>query len=70
MGRWKGVRKDIIADGNLEIELYNLENDIREEKNVADLHPGIVNKIREIMKEEHTVPELRRFRMEALGDIE
>lgn len=70
MGKWKGIRKDIIADGNLEIELYNLEEDIRELSNVAEQHPEIVNRIREIMKEEHTVPELRRFRMEALGDNE
>lgn len=70
MGKWKGIRKDIIADGNLEIELYNLEEDIREENNVAEEHPEIVNQIREIMKEEHTVPELSRFKMEALGDYE
>lgn len=68
MGNWKGIRKNIISNGNLEIELYNLDNDIREESNVADQYPEIVNKIREIMKEEHTVPELSRFRMEALGD--
>ncbi|MCG2587248.1 arylsulfatase [Rhodohalobacter sulfatireducens] len=70
MGKWKGIRKNIIADGNLEIELYNLEEDIREENNVAAEHPEIVNQIREIMKEEHTVPELSRFKMEALGDYD
>lgn len=70
LGKWKGVRKNIISDGNLKIELYNLEEDIREENNVADQHPEIVNRIREIMKEEHSVPELSRFKMEALGDYE
>ena len=44
MGSWKGIRKNILK-GNMEIELYNLENDIREENNIADKHPDIVEKI-------------------------
>uniref|UniRef100_UPI00356B3D4F sulfatase/phosphatase domain-containing protein n=1 Tax=Fodinibius sp. TaxID=1872440 RepID=UPI00356B3D4F len=68
MGRWKGIRKDIMSDNNLEIELYNLEEDIREQRDVAGRHPGVVDSIRTIMEREHTVPELERFRMEALGD--
>ncbi len=65
MGKWKGIRSEIFA-GDLEIELYNLEEDIREQRNVADQHPEVVDRIRHIMEREHTEPVLERFRMEAL----
>ncbi|SHG32906.1 hypothetical protein SAMN05443144_1251, partial [Fodinibius roseus] len=42
--------------------------DIREQRDVAGEHPEVVDSIRTIMEREHTVPELERFRMEALGD--
>jgi arylsulfatase len=67
MGDWKGVRRDIFK-GNMEIELYNLASDIREEDNVAAANPQVVEKIRVIMKNEHTPATIERFRMEALGD--
>lgn len=67
MDKWKGIRKEIL-DGNLDIELYDLDTDIAEKNNVADQHPGIVDRIRNIMEMEHTVPEIERYRMEALGD--
>jgi len=68
MGGWKGIRKNIFK-GNMEIELYNLKNDVREEHNVADKHPKIVTKIKEIMKREHTTPAIDRFKIKELGDI-
>jgi len=68
MGRWKGVRTGIIRDGNLDIGLYDLDRDSREDHNLSDEKPDIVEKIRKIMEREHTVPEIERFRMGALGD--
>lgn len=68
MGEWKGIRKDIF-DGNMEIELYNLKDDIREETNVADQHPEIVARIETIMKEQHSPAEIERFKIKELGDI-
>ena len=68
MGKWKAVRKDI-KKGNMEIELYNLDNDIREENNVADQYPDIIKQINEIMKQEHTPSTIDRFKMETLGDV-
>ena len=38
MGEWKGIRHGV--DGSM--QLYNLEEDISEENNVADLYPEIV----------------------------
>lgn len=66
MGKWKGIRKDIIRKGNTEIALYNLENDIREQRDVADQYPEVVEEIERIMQQEHTTPILNRFRMKAL----
>ena len=67
MGRWKGIRKDIFK-GNMTIELYDLENDIREEHDVAGQYPEIVKKIETIMKQEHQPPENKTFKIEQLGD--
>jgi len=63
MGPWKSIRRDI-KKGNLEIELYNLEKDIREKINVAADFPEIVGEMEVIMKNEHLPPELDRFKME------
>lgn len=46
MGNWKGIR--LGREGN--IQLYDLDDDIREENNVADIHPEIVRKIENTMK--------------------
>lgn len=68
MGDWKGIRKNIFK-GNMEIELYNLVTDPAEQQNIASSHPGIVNEIAEIMKKEHTIPHIDKFKIEQLGDI-
>ncbi len=68
MGKWKGIRKNI-KKGNLSIELYDLSSDIREQNNVADVHPEIVQKIEKIMREARTEPSIDRFKMESLGDV-
>ncbi|MBR10731.1 MAG: N-acetylgalactosamine-6-sulfatase [Rickettsiales bacterium] len=67
MGKWKGIRWGL-ADGSLEMELFDLENDPKEEKNVADQFPEIVEQISNIMKQEHSVPEVENFKLEVLGD--
>ncbi len=68
MGPWKAIRKNI-KQGNLQLELYNLEEDLQEKHNVASDFPDLIQEIEEIMKKEHTQPQLDRFRMEALGDV-
>ncbi len=67
LGKWKGIRRNIF-DENMSIELYDLENDIREENNLAQQYPEIVEKIDSIFSEAHTPAEIERFKMEALGD--
>lgn len=67
MGKWKGVRKNIF-DGNLEIELYDLEKDLKEQQDLAMLHPEIVERIRRIMEKEHEPASIEKFRIKQLGD--
>jgi len=67
MGKWKGIRKNILK-GNLEIQLYDLESDPTEQYNVADQNPEILAKMEKIMQEQHTIPEIDRFKIKELGD--
>ena len=62
MGKWKGIRKNIRKD-SLQIQLYNLENDIQELKDVSANHPDVVEKIETIFKQEHTPAEIERFNL-------
>jgi len=68
MDHWKAIRKNILK-GNLELELYNLEEDLQELHNLAGEHPDMVQQMKEIMEQEHTSPELERFRMKALDEF-
>jgi arylsulfatase A-like enzyme len=52
MGKWKGVRYNLVT-GNRDVELYNLETDIGEEHNIANEHPKIAEKIRQLMNKAH-----------------
>ena len=67
MGKWKAIRKDIF-DGNLNIELYDLDSDIAETTDVSKNHPDIIKQIELIMDKEHTPSKNDRFKFEALGD--
>ncbi len=67
MGPWKALRQDI-KKGNMEIQLFNLDNDLQEQTNVAADNPDIIKKMQGIMANEHQQAQLERFRMEALGD--
>lgn len=52
-GKWKAVRQGMTR-GNLRIELYDLEKDVRESRDVAQQHPDVVARLRQILKREHT----------------
>lgn len=60
LNNWKGVR-DSTRNGNLKLQLFNLENDITENQNVAGRYPEIVRQMEVIMNEEHNTPEIKRF---------
>lgn len=48
MGKWKAVKNNIYEDKNAIIELYDIENDLGEEHNIAAEHPDILKKVKEV----------------------
>ena len=52
-GDWKAVRLNVKKEKNAPIELYNLIEDPSESKNIADLHPDIVQEMAGLFKEAH-----------------
>lgn len=67
MGDWKAHRKRIFK-GNMDLELYNLKTDPREQFDVSHENPEVVAKIEAIMKREHEPAVLERFKIKELGD--
>jgi arylsulfatase len=65
MGKWKGIRKNIKKD-SLQVQLYNLEDDIQELNDVSSQNPEIVKEIETIFKNEHEMAEMEKFQMKAL----
>ena len=57
MGRWKGIRSDL-AKGLSPVQLYDLEADPSEKKNVAQEQRDVVAKIEKIMADNHRRSEL------------
>tara|TARA_R110002096_G_scaffold215310_9_gene403107 strand:+ start:17298 stop:18785 length:1488 start_codon:yes stop_codon:yes gene_type:complete len=58
--KWKATRQNILRKKSdpLEIELYDLETDESETTNVAEQYPEIVDRVRKIMAQEHTISEV------------
>ena len=57
MGKWKGIRQNMLRKNNadpLKIELYNLQADIGESKDVAAENPQVVARIRTLMEKQHS----------------
>lgn len=54
MGKWKGVKTGLSADTEKPWELYNLEEDRVESKNVAHQYPEVLKELDEIVKNEHS----------------
>lgn len=57
-GKWKAVRLDVTKNPNAPLELYNLDEDISEQKNLADQHPYVVKEIEQIMEKAHVPSEI------------
>lgn len=59
-GNWKGIISNI-KKGNSTMQLFNLETDLTEQKDVASEHPDIVERLRTFMDEAHETPENPKF---------
>ena len=53
LGNWKAIRKG----KNGQIELYDLQTDIKESRDVSASHPEIARRVEEIMKSARTESE-------------
>ncbi|MFL9483843.1 arylsulfatase [Chitinophagaceae bacterium LWZ2-11] len=67
MGKWKAVRMNI-HKGNMKLQLFDLDKDLQEQHDVAEQYPDIIKQIEQIMKQEHTTPEVANFLMKALEE--
>lgn len=63
MGKWKGLIQNIKTDGEAKMMLFDLEKDILEKNDISSEHPEIVDRMREIIKEAHVEPEVKKFAM-------
>jgi arylsulfatase A len=52
IGRWKGVRRNLLA-GVAPLELYDLDESVRERRDVAQEHPEVVERMLAILAAEH-----------------
>jgi arylsulfatase len=57
MGKWKGVRQEM-AKGPGALELYDLDADPAESKNVAADQPDVTKRVEALMREQHVRSEL------------
>jgi len=60
-GKWKAIKKNLIKNPNAPLELYNLNSDISESKNISTQHPDIVKAMEKIMLEARTKPSVKNF---------
>jgi arylsulfatase len=65
--KYKAMRKNM-NNGNTTFELYDLEADKEETKNIADAHPEIIRRVEEIIREEHRKSPNPRWQFKLLGD--
>ncbi|MEX0289528.1 MAG: arylsulfatase [Flavobacteriaceae bacterium] len=64
MGDWKVVRQQLKSENETPtLELYNLATDPREQQNLADAHPDIIERAAEIFKREHRNATIEKFRI-------
>ena len=68
MGKWKAVCRNMRKKNNFTFELYDLETDLGETNDVAAEHPEIIEKIKQIVKEQHTKSANPNWRFKVLGD--
>jgi arylsulfatase A-like enzyme len=64
-GNWKAHRLITQKPNRTTVELYDLDADIAEEKNVAEQHPDVVASMMKIFEDGRTVPEGRDSLFEA-----
>jgi arylsulfatase len=67
-GVWKGVRQNLLKNPDAPLELYNLNEDPGEQKDIAGENPGVAAQIADIMLRSHTPS--REFPFPALDRLQ
>ena len=67
IGKWKGVRQNL-KEGDIEIQLFDLETDPGELVNLADDFPNIIDSISQIMNKAHQRAIFDRFLIPVIDD--
>ena len=62
MGRWKGVKQKLGKNPDAPLELYDLESDIGEKRDISKEHPDVAANINRIMLNARDQPAVGRFR--------
>ncbi len=62
-GKWKAVRNNI-KEANTPIELYNLDEDLKETHNLASQYPKVVESMKKIFDKQHLKSDLFPFQYE------
>ena len=63
-GNWKAVKNGLNQKSNPEIELFDLKTDPREQNNLANEHPEIVEEMNQIMQKAHRDTEFFKAKQE------
>jgi len=61
MGKWKGVKLNMKNDPAAGWELYDLETDWQESRDLADKHPDIIRRFDSILEKEHRHAHIREW---------
>ncbi|MBB22602.1 MAG: N-acetylgalactosamine-6-sulfatase [Roseibacillus sp.] len=65
IGKWKAVQNQVNREGqNAPIEIYDLESDRAETRNLADQNTELITRVRNIFKRAHTPSALWKFNWE------
>ncbi|MAT31152.1 MAG: N-acetylgalactosamine-6-sulfatase [Roseibacillus sp.] len=65
IGKWKAVQNQVNREGqNASIEIYDLESDRAETRNLADQNTELITRVRNIFKRAHTPSALWKFNWE------
>ena len=65
--QWKGIKKELLK-GPSNLHLYNLNDDPKELKDLADSYPQIINKMEVFMKQAHTKAFIEKFNIPVLDE--
>ncbi|WP_121356665.1 arylsulfatase [Flavisolibacter nicotianae] len=53
MGKWKGVKLNVMKNGSAPLQLFDLSADPGETKDLSAVHPDVVRRVLQVMKREH-----------------